>query len=284
MNLGLIASIAYSINVAYCAAIGDEQVSWNNAPENIKKGIEAGVAFQLNHPDSTPEQSHEEWLKDKEANGWVYGEEKDVANKTHPNILPYAELPPEQHAKDYIFKAVVSLLKDLPDPEDHLELSNKLIHLQKQILDNGKTTTVLTKKQVVGVGVSYIHKTRERFKDNLYGTGLTFERGLTVVLPEEIAQKFLSHPEFVRVDANSDNSEQSLVENTLDESIQKKQLEDRLKEDQVFDEIEAIKAMRTKDAVRNYIKSRYGDETADNLKLAQLQAMAIEKVHGFGVV
>jgi 1,4-alpha-glucan branching enzyme len=83
MKLGLIAAIAYSINVAYCASMGDEQLSWNDAPEGIKKGIEAGVEFHLNNPNTTPEQSHEEWLKDKEQNGWVYGETKDLANKTH---------------------------------------------------------------------------------------------------------------------------------------------------------------------------------------------------------
>lgn len=281
MKLGLIAAIAYSINVAYCASMGDEQLSWNDAPEGIKKGIEAGVEFHLNNPDTTPEQSHEEWLKDKEQNGWVYGETKDLANKTHPNILPYDQLPPEQRAKDHLFKAVINSIKDLPDPDEYLELSAQLVKLQKQILDNQKSTTVLTQKQAVGVGVRYIHKTRERFQDHLYGTGLTFERGVTVVLPETIALKFLGHTEFERVDANT---EVAFVQDQIIEDLAKKQKEERQQEDKIFDEIEAIKGMRTKDSVKEYIKARYNQDIQENLKLAELQAIAIEKVHSFGVI
>ena len=283
MKIGLIAAIAYSINAAYCASMGDEQPSWDNAPESVKKGMEAGVDFHLKNPNATPEQSHEEWLKDKAENGWVYGDFKDLANKTHPNILPYAELPPEQRAKDHLFKAVVNLLKDLPDPDDYLELSHQLVKLQQQVLDSQKSTTVLTQKQVVGVGVRYIHKTRERFSDHLYGTGLTFERGVTVVLPEATALKFLGHTEFERVDAN-ENTAPALVDNQVSENIEQKQKEERQQEDKIFDEIEAIKGMRTKDSVKEYIKARYGDDIQENLKLADLQAIAIEKVHSFGVV
>lgn len=283
MKISLIAAIAYSINVAYCASMGDEQLSWDNAPESVKKGVEAGVSFHLNNPDTTPEQSHEEWLKDKAANGWVYGDVKDLANKTHPNILPYAELPPEQCAKDHLFKAVVNLLKDLPDPEDYLELSGQLVKLQQQVLDSQKSTTVLTQKQVVGVGVRYMHKTRQRFSDHLYNTGLTFERGVTVILPKEVAQKFLSHSEFERVDAN-ESTASALVDNRISENIEQKQKEERQQEDKIFDEIEAIKGMRTKDSVKEYIKARYDDDIQENLKLTDLQAIAIEKVHSFGVI
>ncbi|MDM1757189.1 MULTISPECIES: RyR domain-containing protein [unclassified Acinetobacter] len=283
MKISSIAAIAYSINVAYCASMGDEQLAWNDAPESVKKGIESGVEFHLNNPNITPEQSHEEWLRDKEANGWVYDEVKDIHNKTHPNIVPYSELPPEQRAKDHLFKATVNLLKDLPDPEDYLELSNQLVKSQKLVMDNQKSTTVLTQKQVIGVGVRFIHKNRERFTDHLYGTGLTFERDVTVILPETTALKFLSHTEFERVDA-LENADVSLVQDSMTKNLHQKQKEEREQEDIIFDEIEAIKGMRTKDAVKEYIKSRYGDEIKENLKLADLQALAIEKVHSFGVI
>ncbi|ENU86132.1 RyR domain-containing protein [Acinetobacter sp. CIP 102129] len=282
MKISLIAAIAYSINVAYCASMGDEQLAWDDALDWQRNSAIAGVEMHLANPDATPEQSHEEWLKDKEANGWVYGEVKDLANKTHPNILPYAELTPEQRAKDHLLKTVVHLLKDLPDPDDYLGLSGQLVKLQKQILDSQKSTAVLTKKQIVGVGVRYIHKTRERFKDHLYGTGLTFERGETVVLPEDTALKFLAHTEFERVDAGSENT--ALVEDAVAKTLEQKQKEERQQEDKIFDEIEAIKGMRTKDSVKEYIKARYGDDIQENLKLADLQAIAIEKVHSFGVV
>jgi hypothetical protein len=43
----------------------------------------------------------------KIAEGWVYGAVKDPEAKTHPCIMPFDDLPPEQRAKDYIFRGVV---------------------------------------------------------------------------------------------------------------------------------------------------------------------------------
>lgn len=54
----------------------------------------------------TPETLHEMWMEDKISRGWVHGDEKDPVKKTHPCILPYAELPPEQRVKDAIVHAV----------------------------------------------------------------------------------------------------------------------------------------------------------------------------------
>ena len=74
--------------------------------------------MHLANPDATPEQSHESWLEQKIADGWVYGAVKDPDAKTHPCCVPYEELPVEQKAKDYLFRAVVHALKDIPDAED----------------------------------------------------------------------------------------------------------------------------------------------------------------------
>ena len=42
----------------------------------------------------------------------MYGEEKDPERKVHPCMVPFNELPREQQAKDFIFRAVVHALKD----------------------------------------------------------------------------------------------------------------------------------------------------------------------------
>lgn len=279
-----IAMICHGINVAYRQSLGDtSQPAWGDLPDSQKQGIIAGVEMHIANPDATPEQNHEAWYKQKEAEGWAYGEVFDAENKLHPCFLHYEELPQAQKAKDYLFRSTVHLVKNLPDSEEYLELSNQLVKLQKQFLDSQKSTTVLTQKQVVGVGVRYINKNRERFSDHLYGTGLTFEYGVTVIVPKEIAQKLLSHSEFERVDDNSESSP-ALVQEQVAEKIEQKQEEERQQEDQIFDEIEAIKAMRTKISLKEYIKSRYGDDVQENLKVTELQAIAIEKVHSFGVV
>ena len=52
-------------------------------------------------------------MKQKEADGWKYGEVKDADKKEHPCMIPYEELPVEQRAKDYIFKQIVNSLMEL---------------------------------------------------------------------------------------------------------------------------------------------------------------------------
>lgn len=108
----VIARVAHEINRAYCQSIGDDsQPSWEDAPEWQKQSAINGVEFHLANPEATPENSHENWLAEKAADGWKYGEVKDPEAKTHPCFRPYAELPQEQRSKDYIFRAVVNALK-----------------------------------------------------------------------------------------------------------------------------------------------------------------------------
>jgi len=100
------ARAAHEANRAYCIAIGDHsQVSWDDAPEWQKSSARNGVKGALDG--ATPEQSHEAWLAEKVATGWKYGATKNPDAKEHPCMVPYAELPESQRAKDKIFIAVV---------------------------------------------------------------------------------------------------------------------------------------------------------------------------------
>jgi hypothetical protein len=105
------ARAAHEANRAYCAALGDtSQPPWEQAPEWQRSSAINGVFGVLNN--NTPEQSHESWLAEKAANGWKYGPVKDPDKKEHPCFVPYAELPPEQRAKDSIFVTVVRAMVD----------------------------------------------------------------------------------------------------------------------------------------------------------------------------
>lgn len=100
------AEAAHEANRLYCASIGDRsQAPWDEAPDWQKDSCRKGVVGAL--AGNTPEQSHESWLAEKRAAGWVYGPTKDPHAKTHPCVVPYAELPQEQLAKDAIFVSVV---------------------------------------------------------------------------------------------------------------------------------------------------------------------------------
>lgn len=107
-----IAQVAHDVNRAFCQSIGDSsQPTWEDAPEWQKASALNGVDFHLNNPEADPSQSHENWLKQKEAEGWKYGPVKNPETREHPCYLPYDQLPVEQRSKDYLFKQVVNSLK-----------------------------------------------------------------------------------------------------------------------------------------------------------------------------
>lgn len=109
-----VARIAHEVNRAYCRALGDDsQPAWADAPDWQRESAIAGVRFLLEHPAAPPSASHDNWLAQKQAEGWTYGETKDAEAKTHPCMRPFDELPVEQQAKDHIFTAIVRLMADL---------------------------------------------------------------------------------------------------------------------------------------------------------------------------
>lgn len=114
MTTEQIAEVAHETNRAYCHVIGDNsQIPWDGAPEWQKNSAINGVQFHLDSPEAGPSGSHESWLKEKEADGWKYGEVKDVDKKEHPCFVPYEELPSDQKVKDALFVGVVRALKVL---------------------------------------------------------------------------------------------------------------------------------------------------------------------------
>jgi hypothetical protein len=106
-----IAAVTHEANRAWCAAHGDfSQPSWEMAPEWQKKSAIAGVEFHIANPHASASASHDEWFRHKEAEGWTYGAVKDPDLKEHPCMVPFEELPPQQQAKDRLFRAIVHAL------------------------------------------------------------------------------------------------------------------------------------------------------------------------------
>lgn len=110
-RLDQIARVCHEVNRAYCQALGDNsQPAWEVAPEWQRSSARMGVDLHM-LGDFGPEASHIGWMKQKVEEGWKYGAFKDPENKMHPCIVPFAELPREQQAKDFIFRAVVHALR-----------------------------------------------------------------------------------------------------------------------------------------------------------------------------
>jgi len=118
LNTAGVARVCHEANRGLCLAFGDtSQVPWKDAPANIHVSAIDSVHHALDNPDATPAHQHDNWCAFKRADGWVYGEQKNAAAKTHPCLVPYNELPPEQKAKDYVFQAIVHSL--MPKEESH---------------------------------------------------------------------------------------------------------------------------------------------------------------------
>lgn len=106
-----IARVCHEVNRAYCQALGDNsQPAWEEAPDWQRDSALTGVNLHLGTPDAGPQASHESWMAEKVATGWVYGDVKNPEAKTHPCIVPFDQLPQAQQAKDFIFRGVVHAL------------------------------------------------------------------------------------------------------------------------------------------------------------------------------
>ena len=55
------------------------------------------------------ESNHDHWARQRIEAGWVYGPQRDDARKTHPDLVPYEEIPESE--KEYDRTSVVETLK-----------------------------------------------------------------------------------------------------------------------------------------------------------------------------
>ena len=107
-----IAKVVHEANRAWCEANGDNsQRVWEYAPNWQKYSAIEGVKFHVQNPDAGDSASHDNWMKQKIEEGWVYGEVKDPEKKTHPCIMEFDKLPEVQQKKDALFRAIVHALK-----------------------------------------------------------------------------------------------------------------------------------------------------------------------------
>ena len=114
LTLEAIARTCHEVNRVYCESNHDySQVAWDEAPDWQKESAAKGVTAALSGV--SDEELHALWCDEKHQAGWVYGDVKDADAKTHPCLVPYADLPAFQKVKDTLFRAVVlSLAPSLP--------------------------------------------------------------------------------------------------------------------------------------------------------------------------
>ena len=108
-NPRILARVAREALRAYQKTLGDPvSPHLDEAPGWDLESLLDGVRVALSG--ASPAEQHDAWRRWHEARGWRPGPVKDAAALTHPNLVPFEELPVEQRRKDVLFGAVCRAL------------------------------------------------------------------------------------------------------------------------------------------------------------------------------
>ena len=89
-----IARVCHEANRAWCEVNGDHsQRDCQSADPWQRESAIERVEFALANPHAPESAQHDAWMADKIRNGWIFGQTKDTAAKTHTSIVPFDELP-----------------------------------------------------------------------------------------------------------------------------------------------------------------------------------------------
>jgi len=81
---------------------------WESAGQEMRESTIASVQAVLGG--ASAEELHAHWCRRKAARGWRRGEFKSEEAKTHPGLVPFADLPESERVKDRVFGAIVAAM------------------------------------------------------------------------------------------------------------------------------------------------------------------------------
>lgn len=260
MNKLQIARLAHEVNRAYCASLGDtSQPAWEDAPDWQRASAIAGVEMHLANPDATPEQSHQAWLEQKAADGWVYGKVKDAEKKEHPCFLPYEDLPGEQKAKDYLFRGVVHAVVSMPDDATQAApATDQPAHAH-------------------GTEVTYVGR-RDTHTDNLYDTG-TWTKGQVKVLTPAKAAQLARHIDVFKRGATSASPIAAAAAAAATEQEKPNEHEDEIAR---MDVLKAQVGTMNRAGLLEFAQSHYQQKLPGNLSAEETRAKVISLIDQYG--
>ena len=87
-------------------------VSWDEREQDFKDQFLKVIERQCgdSRPYS-PEELHGSWMQSYLTMGWTYGEKYDREKRTHPDLVPYAELGQLERDKDAVFVALCEIAR-----------------------------------------------------------------------------------------------------------------------------------------------------------------------------
>lgn len=85
---------------------------WTMREEPFKVQFREVIERQCGEQRSrSPEELHGGWMQAYIEMGWVYGSVRDAKQKTHPDLVPYADLQRQEQDKDAVFVALCEIAR-----------------------------------------------------------------------------------------------------------------------------------------------------------------------------
>ncbi len=85
---------------------------WQEREEAFRKQFLKVIDRQTgDQRSSSPEELHGSWMQAYFEMGWKYGPERDTSFKTHPDLVPYADLGQLERDKDAVFVALCEIAR-----------------------------------------------------------------------------------------------------------------------------------------------------------------------------
>ncbi len=276
MNRILIAATATNLCAMVCAQFGTvapedpNLLKWHEQSEERKQLILRAVDMVIQHPDATPEDSHAGWLEQQLADGWTHGEKADSEAKTHPNLVPWPELPVEMRIRDSLLHLVVNELKGLPDAP------------AAGAMDVIRVASVprITALPGSNVAVKYIG-VRETYRDGTFGTHLVFQKGETKWVPAEKAALMFQHPS-VYVPGDPKELQPPVATQEAKAAVKQPLPDDLAKEQAVQEARDSIQNM-DKAGLAAFIKVHFNQEIDNRLGVQKLRDQATMLLDQYGL-
>lgn len=106
-----IAQVVHEAMRAFKISLGqDAPEDWQHCPQWMRDSSVAAVQYRKDNPDAPHSAQHDQWMDDKLAHGWTFGEVRDDDAKKHPLLIPYEQLPVIERRKDALVSAVIRAL------------------------------------------------------------------------------------------------------------------------------------------------------------------------------